>query len=351
MIAANAHSTRGGAPPGAHRRGVRLLFTILGIGLSSSPNMDKKVVNWAAIHGRWRFEGEEARYLGPQPPELGRPGNPFGISVSDRRFSEGTVKTNVRLPADGSMERRISIDTSAYFMLGYRALEQEYFLVGLAGYESAYAISRYVPGRAWIAVATAGSRENLSPDTEYQLIVRVEGQRIVLSVNGIRVLEHVLPTPFEEAQLGLAGWGAREVVFRDIALSPERGKVFVVMQFSAPYQELYTDVIQPLCEKAGLEAYHAGEFFGPGVILDDIVRSIVEAKIVIAEIAAPNQNVFYELGYAHALKKPTILLAEHGKTLPFDVSGYRCLFYENSIGGKQKVVDALDKHLKAILHE
>jgi len=77
----------------------------------------------------------------------------------------------------------------------------------------------------------------------------------------------------------------------------------------------------------------------------------VEAKIVIAEITAPNQNVFYELGYAHALKKPTILLAEHGKTLPFDVSGYRCLFYENSIGGKRKVEEALDKHLKAILHE
>ena len=202
--------------------------------------MDKKVVNWAAIHGRWRFEGEVARYLGPQPLEVGRPGNPFGISVSDIRFSEGTAETKVRLPADGSAERRIAIDTSAYLMLGYRALDQEYFLVGLAGYESSYIISRYVPGRAWIALATAGGRENLSPDVDYQLIVRVEGQRVVLSVNGIRVLEHVLPTPFDDAQLGLAGWGAGEVLFRDTSVSQERGKVFVVMQFSAPYQELYT---------------------------------------------------------------------------------------------------------------
>ncbi len=64
-----------------------------------------------------------------------------------------------------------------------------------------------------------------------------------------------------------------------------------------------------------------------------------------------NQNVFYELGYAHALGKPTILLAEKGKQLPFDVSGYRYLCYENSIGGKRKVDEALRKHLAAILHE
>jgi hypothetical protein len=132
--------------------------------------MEKKVVNWAAIHGRWRFEGEEARYQGPQAPDIGRPGNPFGISVSDSRFSEGVAKTNVRLPANGSTSRQISMDTSAYLTLGYRALDQEYFLVGLAGYDSAYTLSRYVPERGWVALATAGSRENLSPDTNYELI-------------------------------------------------------------------------------------------------------------------------------------------------------------------------------------
>jgi tripartite-type tricarboxylate transporter receptor subunit TctC len=67
-----------------------------------------------------------------------------------------------------------------------------------------------------------------------------------------------------------------------------------------------------------------------------------------AEITEPNQNVFYELGYAHGKNKPTILLAEKGRQLPFDVRGYRCLFYENSIGGKQKIEDGLRKHLQAI---
>lgn len=105
-------------------------------------------------------------------------------------------------------------------------------------------------------------------------------------------------------QLGLFAWGADPVVFSHSAVLAERGTVFVVMQFSEPYEILYRDVIQPLATEFGLRAHHAGEVFGPGVILDDIVRGLVESKIVIAEITPPNQNVFYELGYAHALGKP-----------------------------------------------
>jgi nucleoside 2-deoxyribosyltransferase len=71
---------------------------------------------------------------------------------------------------------------------------------------------------------------------------------------------------------------------------------------------------------------------------------------VIAEITPVNRNVFYELGYAQALGKPTVLLAERGKQLPFDVSGYRLLMYDNTIAGKRQVEDGLKKHLRAILN-
>lgn len=72
---------------------------------------------------------------------------------------------------------------------------------------------------------------------------------------------------------------------------------------------------------------------------------------MIAEITSPNQNVFYELGYAHALNKPTILLARRGKELPFDIRSYRVIFYEDTIGGKPVVEENLRKHLKAILKD
>jgi hypothetical protein len=44
-------------------------------------------------------------------------------------------------------------------------------------------------------------------------------------------------------------------------------------------------------------------------------------------------------------------LAGRGKELPFDIRGYRCLFDENSIGGKSKLEEALHRHLEAILRE
>jgi hypothetical protein len=123
------------------------------------------------------------------------------------------------------------------------------------------------------------------------------------------------------------------------------------MQFSEPYKQLYEEVIKPVVEAFELRAYHVGEVFGPGIILNDIAQGIVEAEVVIAEITPANQNVFYELGYSHALNKPTILLAERGKQLPFDVSGYRVLFYDNTIAGKKQIEDGLRRHLEAIMRE
>ena len=61
-----------------------------------------------------------------------------------------------------------------------------------------------------------------------------------------------------------------------------------------------------------------------------------ESEFVIAEITPVNANVYYELGFAHAINKPTILLADRAiDKLPFDVSPFRVLFYENTIGGKR----------------
>ena len=81
------------------------------------------------------------------------------------------------------------------------------------------------------------------------------------------------------------------------------------MQLSG-FEELYSDVIEPLTKKFGLCPYRADQVYGPGNILEDIIRGIETAQIVIAEITPANENVYYEVGYAHALKKPTILLAD-----------------------------------------
>jgi hypothetical protein len=139
------------------------------------------------------------------------------------------------------------------------------------------------------------------------------------------------------------------ITIRDFSVDAVQPTAFAIMQFSAPYNELYAEVIRPLTEELGLTCIRADESFGPGVIIHDIERQILEAQVIIADITPANSNVYYEVGYAHALQKPTILIAEKTTDLPFDVSPFRVLFYENSIAGKTKVEAGLRNHLKAIL--
>jgi nucleoside 2-deoxyribosyltransferase len=84
--------------------------------------------------------------------------------------------------------------------------------------------------------------------------------------------------------------------------------------------------------------------------LQDIVRSIKESDVIIADITPVNANVFYELGYAHAMNKPTILLANRKiEKLPFDVSGYRVIFYDDTIRGRRDIEESLEKHLENVI--
>jgi nucleoside 2-deoxyribosyltransferase len=82
------------------------------------------------------------------------------------------------------------------------------------------------------------------------------------------------------------------------------------------------DTIQMALEDVGVRVkmpdLEPGADFS-GVITD----AITSADLVIADVSRKNPNVFYELGYAHALRKNTILLVSKDATpeLPFDLAG------------------------------
>jgi hypothetical protein len=301
--------------------------------------------SWAPIVGRWSIEPEHVRYRGPQNAGSSRP---FGICVSNADLSDGSV--SVRVSLSGIAENP-SWRTEGKIVLGYHSPTERYVMAGLGGWHRAYTIGEFDPAFGWRSLSVAGIEENLAPEQQYKLRVTLTGQRVSVAVDDVRVLDHTLDKPISGGQVGLFAWGNGTVDFSGFSVDSRPGKLFVVMQFSEPYEQLHKEVIKPVAEDFKLQAYHAGEVFGPGIILQDIAQSIADAKVVIAEITPANQNVFYEIGYAHALGKPTILLAERDKQLPFDVSGYRVLFYNNTIGGKKQVEEGLRKHLEAILGE
>ena len=85
------------------------------------------------------------------------------------------------------------------------------------------------------------------------------------------------------------------------------------------------------------------EEFVPKDVLQHIVKCIVKSRIVIANLNGRNPNVFYELGIAHALNKPTILIAHINTEVPFDLKNQYLVLYKNENELKERLFDVLLK--------
>ena len=64
-------------------------------------------------------------------------------------------------------------------------------------------------------------------------------------------------------------------------------------------------------------------------ILDKIVQEIQAADIIIADCSGRNPNVFYELGMAHVLEKPVILITRDPiNETPTDIKSFEFIRYQ-----------------------
>jgi hypothetical protein len=206
----------------------------------------------------------------------------------------------------------------------------------------------------WKIIRSIGARETLQPGRSYQLEANVKGSFITVQLDGVELGSGDLPIQLSGKPVGLFTQNFSNIHFRHFRVESERPLAFVVMQFNPPeYEELFNDVIVPVCDKMGLLPFRSSQTYYPGLVIADIQRQIRESRVVIAEITPVNPNVYYEVGYADAIGKPVILIADGGKLdqLPFDVRAFRTLFYENTIGGKNKVETTLTEFLKNIMSQ
>lgn len=293
---------------------------------------------WAVLAGTWKLDEPGAQYVAPDTGSA----TPDGLLIGPTQLADGTIRVNVTFLDEPEP------DSAARVVIGFDAETGAHFSIGLGGYRSLYLIDEFKPGTGWGAIRSAGNIESAKAGHTYELTVAVLGQYVALSVDGVEVMEWELPHPLIGTQVGLFSYGERKVKFSRFSLEAQAPNAFIVMQFGEPFDTLYEEVIRPVTQQAGFEAHRADDIYRPGVILRDIIQSIHDASVIIAEITPANPNVFYELGFAHARGKPTILLAEKDRELPFDISGFRCIFYDDSIGGKRRVEGELEKHLAAI---
>ena len=99
---------------------------------------------------------------------------------------------------------------------------------------------------------------------------------------------------------------------------------FVMMPFGNPFDEYYLEIYKKAIEENDLKPVRADDLFRPSPIIRDIWEYINNSKVLLADITGLNPNVMYELGLAHAIAKPVILISDNIKNVPFDL---RILIY------------------------
>ncbi|SRR6266404_2023442 len=86
----------------------------------------------------------------------------------------------------------------------------------------------------------------------------------------------------------------------------------------------------------------ADQITTPGPITAQIIRQLLDAPLVIADLSGTNPNVMYELAIRHSSGKPVIQISTNISEIPFDVAGLRTI-------GVDIVIWTLSRMLKGFL--
>lgn len=84
-------------------------------------------------------------------------------------------------------------------------------------------------------------------------------------------------------------------------------------------------IVEPAIEglDMGLSVVRADRLTQPGMISQQILRHILGARLVVADLSFHNPNVFYELAIRHATGLPTVLVSRSSDRIPFDIADLR----------------------------
>lgn len=120
-------------------------------------------------------------------------------------------------------------------------------------------------------------------------------------------------------------------------------KILVLMPFAKSFDDIYFMGIKAACQSLGLICERVDEQVFDESILKHVYDQIASAHLIIVDMTHKNPNVFYELGYAHALGKRVILLTQETEEVPFDLKHYPHIVYGSSI---RTLFDELSRKLK-----
>ena len=94
-------------------------------------------------------------------------------------------------------------------------------------------------------------------------------------------------------------------------------------------------IVKPVASESNLTILRSDRDYTPGPITPQLLKSILTARVVVADLTGRNPNVYYELAFAQSFGVPVVMLVDKTSSLPFDVKDERMI----TIGDSEGTVD------------
>lgn len=131
-----------------------------------------------------------------------------------------------------------------------------------------------------------------------------------------------------------------------------KNECFVLMPFGNKFDPIYQEVLRPAIEDVGLTPVRADQVYASRRIMKDIWNKIRTARLVVAELTGRNANVLYELGIAHALGKPFVIITNSMDDVPFDLKDIRCIVYDKDHPKwGDSLISSVTRTMRSVLEE